>query len=261
MKKTLYLASPYGFSAQWKERLLPQFVATLEALGAEVWEPFARNNQVDFSAPGWAYQVGQADLRDVVEADAIFAIVNGTPPDEGVMVELGAAIALGQADLPLPRRLPPLHGFRELPPEPDAVHRPARRRLGSLLLHIARGNQRTRQGSGALAARRTGLRSCARPFPPICCKTQKLKRPKRSCAPAFTAAFAMPPAPPTCSPATNSKAHAAASTSSKASLKRTSPQANRRSSTSTTASAASPARPPAPAAWIIRSYWKQPDHG
>lgn len=96
MKKTLYLASPYGFSPHWKERLLPQFVAALAALGAEVWEPFARNNQVDFSAPGWAYAVGQADLRDVVEADAIFAIVNGTPPDEGVMVELGAAIALGK---------------------------------------------------------------------------------------------------------------------------------------------------------------------
>ena len=31
---------------------------------------------------------------DVVESDATFAIVNGTPPDEGVMVELGAAIAL-----------------------------------------------------------------------------------------------------------------------------------------------------------------------
>ena len=48
------------------------------------------------------------------------------------------------------------------------------------------------------------------PFPPICSKTQKLKRPKRSCAPASTAAFAMPPAPPTCSPATNSKGRAAA---------------------------------------------------
>ena len=96
MKKKIYLASPYGFSAQQKERLLPDFVEILEHLGAEVWEPFARNNQVDFSAPGWAYQVGQSDLRDVVEADAVFAIVNGTPPDEGVMVELGAAIALGR---------------------------------------------------------------------------------------------------------------------------------------------------------------------
>lgn len=93
MPKKIYLASPYGFSAHWKEQLLPPFVAALEGMGAEVWEPFARNNQVDFSQPGWAYKVGQADLRDVVESDATFAIVNGTPPDEGVMVELGAAIA------------------------------------------------------------------------------------------------------------------------------------------------------------------------
>ena len=35
-------------------------------------------------------------MQDVRDADAIFAIVNGTLPDEGVMVELGAAIALGK---------------------------------------------------------------------------------------------------------------------------------------------------------------------
>ena len=80
MKKKIYLASPYGFSAQQKECLLPVFVQTLESLDAEVWEPFARNNQVDFAQSGWAYKVGQSDLRDVVESDATFAIVNGTPP-------------------------------------------------------------------------------------------------------------------------------------------------------------------------------------
>ena len=94
MKKTIYLANPYGFSAQQRTDLLPPFVQILESLGAEVWEPFARNNQVDFSQSGWAYRVGQSDLRDVLACDGIFAIVNGTPPDEGVMVELGAAIAL-----------------------------------------------------------------------------------------------------------------------------------------------------------------------
>ncbi len=93
---TIYLANPYGFSAQQRELLLPPIVAALEELGLEVWEPFARNNQVDFSQTGWAYRVGQADFRDVVDADAIFAVVNGTPPDEGVMVELGMAIALGK---------------------------------------------------------------------------------------------------------------------------------------------------------------------
>ena len=94
MTKTIYLANPYGFSQQQRALLLPPIVAALEELGLEVWEPFARNNQVDFSQEGWAYQVGQLDYSDVVESDATFAIVNGVPPDEGVMVELGMAIAL-----------------------------------------------------------------------------------------------------------------------------------------------------------------------
>lgn len=95
-RKTVYLASPYGFSAQQKALLLPRLVAALEGLGLEVWEPFARNNQVDLSEEGWAWRIGQADFRDVREADGIFAVVNGVPPDEGVMVELGMAIALGK---------------------------------------------------------------------------------------------------------------------------------------------------------------------
>ena len=94
MVKTIYLANPYGFSAQQKSLLLPPITAALEELGLEVWEPFARNNQVDFDAEGWAYLVGQRDFSDVAESDATFAIVNGVPPDEGVMVELGKAIAL-----------------------------------------------------------------------------------------------------------------------------------------------------------------------
>ena len=94
--KSLYLANPYGFSAQQRVGPLAALVAALEELGAEVWEPFARNNQIDRAVAGWAYRVGQADLRDVREADGLFAVVNGCPPDEGVMVELGLAIAWGK---------------------------------------------------------------------------------------------------------------------------------------------------------------------
>ena len=54
MTKTIYLANPYGFSAQQKATLLPPIVAALEELGLEVWEPFARNNQVDLLEPAWA---------------------------------------------------------------------------------------------------------------------------------------------------------------------------------------------------------------
>ena len=96
MQRTIYLASPYGFSEQWKRLLLPEFIVALTALGLEVWEPFSRNGQIDFAQPGWAYRVAQKDLQDVRDADALFAIVNGTPPDEGVMVELGAAMALNK---------------------------------------------------------------------------------------------------------------------------------------------------------------------
>lgn len=94
--KKIYLANPYGFSQQQKT-LLPPIIAVLEHLGAEVWEPFTRNNQIDMSQAGWAYRVAQADMNDVKNCDGIFAIVNGTPPDEGVMVELGIAIACNKA--------------------------------------------------------------------------------------------------------------------------------------------------------------------
>jgi nucleoside 2-deoxyribosyltransferase len=95
--KTIYLANPYGFSRQQRELLLPPIIEKLESLGLEVWEPFARNNTVEqFSEPGWCHRIGQADLKDLREADAIFAIVNGCPPEEGTMIELGVAIALGK---------------------------------------------------------------------------------------------------------------------------------------------------------------------
>jgi nucleoside 2-deoxyribosyltransferase len=97
MAKKVYLANPYGFSQQQKQLLLPPIITKLESLGLEVWEPFQRNNQQDFSQPGWAYRIARADLDDVKKCDGIFAIVNGTPPDEGVMVELGIAIALNKA--------------------------------------------------------------------------------------------------------------------------------------------------------------------
>ena len=95
-KKIIYLASPYGFSDHWRVKLLPEFVTKLEFMGARVLEPFNRNSDVDFSTPGWANEVACSNFRDLRDSDGLFAIVNGTPPDEGVMVELGVAIALGK---------------------------------------------------------------------------------------------------------------------------------------------------------------------
>ncbi len=94
--KTLYLASPHGFSQHSRLKLLPEFVSKLESMGARVLEPFARNSNIDISTPGWANKVATSNLNDLRQSDGLFAIVNGAPPDEGVMVELGVAIALGK---------------------------------------------------------------------------------------------------------------------------------------------------------------------
>ena len=94
--KTIYLASPYGFSDHWRQKLLPDFVIKLESMGLRVLEPFFRNNDIDLSESGWANKVSSSNFRDLRASDALFAIVNGAPPDEGVMVELGIAIALGK---------------------------------------------------------------------------------------------------------------------------------------------------------------------
>jgi nucleoside 2-deoxyribosyltransferase len=85
--KTVYLASPYGFSEQQKTLLEP-IEAALRSLGLAVLEPFKH-------APGLGpYNIGRGCVKAVQDADAFFAVVNGCPPDEGVMVELGIAIAL-----------------------------------------------------------------------------------------------------------------------------------------------------------------------
>jgi len=93
LKKKLYLANPYGFSKQTKS-LLNEFINVFNDLNIEVYEPFDRTKQIIQKKGGWAYDLAKSNFNDLKKCDCIFAIVNGTPPDEGVMIELGIAIAL-----------------------------------------------------------------------------------------------------------------------------------------------------------------------
>ena len=93
MKKKLYLANPYGFSKQTKN-LLYEFINIFNKLNIEVYEPFERTKKIIQKKGNWAYDIAESNYQDLIKCDCIFAIVNGTPPDEGVMVELGIAIAL-----------------------------------------------------------------------------------------------------------------------------------------------------------------------
>ena len=93
MKKKLYLASPYGFSKQTNS-LLSEFIKIFNGLNLGVYEPFERTKNIIKESNDWAYKVANANYSDLKNCDCIFAIVNGTPPDEGVMIELGIATAL-----------------------------------------------------------------------------------------------------------------------------------------------------------------------
>ena len=161
-KKTIYLANPYGFSEEQKAILLPRIAAALESLGLEVWEPFERNNQVDFSDPGWAYQIGQADFRDVRDSDAIFAVVNGVPPDEGVMVELGMAIALGKPTFLFRDDFRRVTDSEQYPLNLMLFTGMPQRHLARLLLHLDQRDRCIREGPGHLGARRVESHFTAR---------------------------------------------------------------------------------------------------
>ena len=93
LKKKLYLANPYGFSKQTKS-LLNEFINIFNDLNIEVYEPFERTKQIIQKKDNWAYNLAESNFHDLKKCDCIFAIVNGNPPDEGVMIELGIAIAL-----------------------------------------------------------------------------------------------------------------------------------------------------------------------
>jgi len=93
LRKKLYLANPYGFSQQTK-KLLHEFINIFNGLNVEVYEPFERTKELIQKDGNWAYETARNNFYDLENCDCIFAIVNGNPPDEGVMIELGIAIAL-----------------------------------------------------------------------------------------------------------------------------------------------------------------------
>jgi len=95
LKKKLYLANPFGFSKQTK-KLLYEFINIFNDLNIEVYEPFERTKHIIQKKENWAYHLAESNYNDLKKSDCIFAIVNGTPPDEGVMIELGIAIALNK---------------------------------------------------------------------------------------------------------------------------------------------------------------------
>ena len=93
-KRRLFLASPYGFSATHADSGRWVLRCILTSLGADVRDPRAIAGDADRQGSRWAWLMGQAHTDGVRYADGLFAVVNGSPPDEGVMIEVGMAIGL-----------------------------------------------------------------------------------------------------------------------------------------------------------------------
>ena len=88
--------NPYGFSINEKTSIIPKFVKIFEDLDLEVVEPFSSSTEKIKNNKNWAYKIAQSNYKDLKRCDSIFAILNGNPPDEGIMIELGMAIALNK---------------------------------------------------------------------------------------------------------------------------------------------------------------------
>ena len=94
--KTIYLASDLGLSERGRQTLLPPVIDALKGLGLHVHASSDRSEVVKTAGAGWAYSLGQEDFVHIAQAGAIFVMIRSYPPNEGVMVELGIAIALGK---------------------------------------------------------------------------------------------------------------------------------------------------------------------
>ena len=81
------------FSAQQRDGPLPALAAALKAVGAEVWDRSPAATRSTRRPPAGPIGSAWPTTATCAMPDGLFAVVNGCPPDEGVMVELGMAIA------------------------------------------------------------------------------------------------------------------------------------------------------------------------
>lgn len=92
----IYLANPWGFCKSSNDLLLPELIDAIDSVvyddRVEVVEPFATNFHLfNEDNPQWPIDMARANVSLINSSDAVFANVNGCPPDEGVCWECGYA--------------------------------------------------------------------------------------------------------------------------------------------------------------------------
>ena len=153
MKKIVYLANPYGFSAQQKTLLLPQLVAALEDLGLEVWEPFRPEQPGRYCGGGLGVQdrAGRLPGRCGVGWDICGGQRSST--GRGGDGGTGDGDCFEEAYLFVPGRLPERERQWRISPKFDVVHRNPARRVAGLLLHVDRRDRVAGEGPSSVGAK------------------------------------------------------------------------------------------------------------
>ena len=78
-------------------------------LGVTVWSLSVRSTTTQnglgaaSGSADWALEIAYAEREAVRKCNAVFAAINGQPPDEGVAVELGKCRLASQRSLRVPR--------------------------------------------------------------------------------------------------------------------------------------------------------------
>lgn len=95
----LYIANGLGFSTLGRTHVLNKIVEAVKDMGFEVIEPFSDNNELSLEVCRTIQseiEIARRDLDGVKEADGVLCIISSPIPDEGSMIEVGAAIALNK---------------------------------------------------------------------------------------------------------------------------------------------------------------------
>lgn len=99
MARTLYIANGLGFSASAREFCLRPIVEAVKSMGYSVIEPFTDNNELSLAHARTVEQeleIARLDMEGVRKSDAVLCVASAPIPDEGAMVEVGAALAWGK---------------------------------------------------------------------------------------------------------------------------------------------------------------------
>lgn len=96
---TLYIANGLGFSTLGRLNVLESIVKAVKAMGFDVIEPFADNNELSLEVDRnieAELEIAKRDMNGVKESDGVLCILSSPIPDEGSMIEVGAAMALNK---------------------------------------------------------------------------------------------------------------------------------------------------------------------